>query len=215
MFRWTLALSILVSSAAAFGQSADVGLVNLVSGDVSFAPSTGAAGKLLAYMKLRDGDRINLSAGAQLRVVYFQGARQEFWTGPASFKVGKASSEAVSGYPKEVATLPASAPQRLARVPELMQQARLGGIQVRGMSRTQKASLDQQAAVSEARTTYAQMRGSAPADDITPELFLYSALHEYLLYDEMSKIVDEMLRRQPGNEDVKALSAWVKTRASK
>ncbi|MBI2753719.1 MAG: hypothetical protein HYX46_09445 [Betaproteobacteria bacterium] len=123
-------------------------------------------------------------------------------------------ADPISGRPAEIANLPATAPQRLERVPELMQHAKLGGIQVRGgITQAQRASLEQQAAVSEARVTYDRLRREMPADDITPELFLYAALYEYLLYDDMKTVADEMLRKQPNDDNVKALAAWVHSRA--
>jgi len=214
MVKWLMSLLFMFSSGTALAQGADVGLVNMVSGDVSFAPLSGARGKVRAFMKVRDGDRINVPAGGQVRVVFFAGARQERWAGPASFKAGKMGAEPISGRPAEVANLPATAPQRLERVPELMQHAKLGGIQVRGgITQAQRASLEQQAAVSEARVTYDRLRREMPADDITPELFLYAALYEYLLYDDMKTVADEMLRKQPNDDDVKALAAWVRSRA--
>ncbi len=214
VMRVRLAAILLTISGAALAQGADVGLVNLVSGEVTFVPLAGAPGKVQAFMRVRDGDRINVGTGAQVRVVFFEGARQERWQGPASFRAGKGAGEPISGQPAEVAKLPAGVPQRIARVPELMQNAKLGGIQVRGgVTRQQQASLDQQEVLREARATYSQMRTEMPGDDITPELFLYAALHDYLLYDEMRTVVAEMLRRQPNNEDVKALDAWVRSRA--
>ncbi|MGH8704316.1 MAG: hypothetical protein ACREUO_02745 [Burkholderiales bacterium] len=210
-----MAAVLLAASAGVFAQGADVGLVNLVSGEVTFAPLAGSPGKVQAFMRVRDGDRINVPSGAQVRVVFFDGARQESWSGPASFRAGKAASEPISGKPAEVAKLPASVPQRIARVPELMQNAKLGGIQVRGgATRQQQSSLDQQEALREARAAYDQMRKTMPADDITPELYLYAALHEYLVYDEMKTVVAEMLRKQPNNEDVKVLDSWVRSRTS-
>lgn len=216
MFKWMMSLLFMLSSGTALAQGADVGLVNMVSGDVSFAPLSGARGKVRAFMKVRDGDRIHVPAGGQVRVVFFAGARQERWAGPASFKAGKMGAEPISGRPAEVANLPATAPQRLERVPELLQHAKLGGIQVRGgITQAQRASLEQQAAVSEARVTYDRLRREMPADDITPELFLYAALYEYLLYDDMKAVADEMLRKQPNDDDVKALAAWVRSRAAR
>jgi hypothetical protein len=166
-------------------------------------------------MKLRDADRIEVAAGGEVRIVFFASGRQERWIGPASLRTGRNGAEPISGRPAEVTQLPAGVPQRIARVPELMQYAKLGGIQVRGMTPAQKASLEQQNAVAEARAIYENLRKDAAANDITPELFLYSALHEYLLYDEMKAVVDEMLRKQPDNEDVKALAAWVRSRVSR
>ena len=204
---------LLTVSSAALAQGADVGLVNLVSGDVSYAPPSGPSAKVQAFMKVRDGDRFDLPAGAQLRVVFFESARQERWLGPASFRAIKGASEPIAGKPAEVVNPPAGVQQRIARVPELMQYARLGGIQVRGgLTRQQQASVEQQETVRAARETYAQMRKDMPVDDITPELYLYAALYEFLVYDDMKTVVEEMLRKQPGNEDVKALSAWLKMR---
>ena len=207
---------LLALSSAALTQGADVGLVNLVTGDVSFVSASGPPTKAQAFMKVRDGDRFSLSAGAQLRVVFFDGARQERWVGPASFRATKEGSTPIAGKPAEVAVLPAGVQQRIARVPELIQYARLGGIQVRGgLTRQQKAGLEQQESIRAARATYAQMQREMPADDITPELYLYAALYEFLMYDEMKAVVAEMRRKQPENEDLKALEAWVTTRASR
>lgn len=200
------------TSAWASAQGADVGLVNLVVGDVTFAPLSGSPGKVQAFMRLRDGDRVTVPAGGQVRIVFFDGARQERWSGPASFRAAKAQSEPISGKPTDVQVLPASVPQRISRVPELMQNAKLGGIQVRGLTGRQQASIVQQESVRESRITYDRMRAEMPADDITPELFLYSALEEYLLYEDMKVVVEEMMRRQPGNEDVRSLAAYVDSR---
>lgn len=106
----------------------------------------------------------------------------------------------------------ATVPQRISRVPELMQNAKLGGIQVRGLTVRQQTSIVQQETVREAKVTYDKLRSEMPADDITPDLFLYSALEEFLLYEDMKTVVEEMLRRQPGSEDVRALAAYVDSR---
>jgi hypothetical protein len=215
MHRFLLSLLLMLSTSIASAQGADVGLVNMVSGDVTFTPQLGTPGKVQAFMKVRDGDRINVPAGGQVRVVFFEGARQERWMGPGRFRAGKSAAEPIAGKAAEVTTLPAGASQRIAQVPQLVQIAKLGGIQVRGMTRAQKASVEQQSAVNEARATYEKLRKDLPADDITPELFLYASLHEYLLYDDMKVAADEMLRKQPDNDQVKALLEWVRSRAAR
>ena len=188
----------------------DVGLVNLVSGDVTYAPKGGASARVTAFMKVREGDRFTVPGGAQVRVVYFEGSRQESFSGPASFVSGAQQSAVQSGAQPKVTGLPAGVPQRIARVPELMQNAKLGGIQVRGSPPAGKRAPD--GYVHEAQSTYDSLRKALPGDDITPELFLYSALNEYQLYDDMGPVVQEMQRKQPASEDVKALADWLKTR---
>ncbi len=215
MNRFFISLLLMLSVPITLAQSPDVGLVNLVSGDVTYTSTSGGPGKVQAFMKVREGDRLVVPAGGQLRVVFFDGSRQERWTGPASFRASKTGSEPISGKAAEIATLPAGASQRVAQVPQLVQIAKLGGIQVRGMTRTQKASVEQQTTVSEARAVYEKMRNELPADDITPELYLYAVLHDYLLYSDMKTVAEEMLRKQPGNNEVNQLLAWVNSRLAR
>jgi hypothetical protein len=159
------ALSLLVPAAQA---QEDVGLVGAVTGEVVFQ-----GGKAKAYMKVREGDRFEVPAGAQLSLVYFAGARQERWRGPSSLRAGRRESAPLAGKPAEVATLPASVPQRLARIPELTQNALFGGVTVRG---AKPPGGETEASLREARATYESMRRELPIDDLTPELFLYAAL---------------------------------------
>jgi hypothetical protein len=215
MNRFLVSMVLMLLVPIALAQSADVGLVNLVAGEVTFTPLSGNPGKVQPFMKVRDGDRFNVPAGGQVRVVFFEGARQERWTGPASFRATRAAGDPISGKAAEIATLPAGASQRMAQVPQLVQIAKLGGIQVRGMTVAQKASVEQQSTVGEARAVYEKMRKDMPADDITPELYLYAVLHDYLLYSDMKTVAEEMLRKQPGNDDVKQLLDWVNGRLAR
>jgi hypothetical protein len=160
---------LLGGQALGHAQGSDVGLVQQVAGDVSYVSSSGT-GKTRAFMKMREGDRFTVGAGARVQVVYFQNGRQETWRGPAGFKSGMDHSESLAGTVYEVAHLPLAVPQRIQKIPELLQMAKLGGIQVRGVKPKQQASLEQQAevAAAAARTTYTQLRQQLREDDITP-----------------------------------------------
>lgn len=213
--RSILAIALASLSLGAAAQSSDVGLINQLSGDVSYAGQGGTEAKAQAFMKVRQGDRFTLPAGAQLRVVYFNGSRQETWKGPASFRAGAQQSEGLSGQAAEAAQLPSGVAQKIAQVPNLVQIAKLGrsgGIAVRGGGKPGRLSSEQLAEVSQAKTTYAQMRQKASAEDITPELYYYSVLQDHLLYDDMKMVTDEMLKRQPGNPEALELAAYVKSR---
>ena len=50
---------------------------------------------------------------------------------------------------------------------------------------------------------------------LTPELHLYPALYAFIVYDEMKVVVAELRRKQPDNQDVKALDAWLTSRMSR
>jgi hypothetical protein len=218
-YRGSIAAAVIgaVVSVHAWAQAPalDVGLVNLLAGDVSYQSGNATAGKAQSFMKVREGDRFTVSSGAQVRVVYFQGGRQETWKGPAAFRAGSQQSDASSGAPSEVVTLPLTVPQKLSQVPELIQIARLGrsgGVQVRGTAKAPKLTAEQLAEVYSAKDVYRKLRALSTADDITPELYLYAVLQDYLLYEEMKPVVAEMAKRQPASADVQELVGWVNSK---
>lgn len=209
------AAALLAVTLGAGAQSSDVGLINQLSGEVAYVAQGGTQSKAQAFMKVRQGDRFTLPAGAQLRLVYFNGSRQEAWKGPASFKAGTQQSEALSGQAAEAAQLPSGVAQKIAQVPNLVQIAKLGragGIAVRGGGKPGRLSSEQQAELSQAKATYAQLRQKASAEDITPELYYYSVLQDHLLYSDMKAVTEEMLKRQPNNPEAQELAAYVKSR---
>jgi len=213
----SLGLAALLAVFGAAIAADDVGVVNLLSGDVSYASgkSTSTAN---AYMKVREGDKFTLPAGAQLRIAYFKGGRQESFTGPATLTTGADKSTQQSGAQPQVSTLPSGVPQKIAMTADNLQIARLGrsgGVAVRGVEREAKLTPQQQTEVRQARQTYEQLRKAAPANDINPELYLYAVLQDYLLYNDMKVVVAEMQKRQPSNPDVAAMVEYVKVKTEK
>jgi len=208
-----LGLLALLAAFSALAQT-DVGLINHMTGDVSYTSGSTAA-KAKPFMKVREGDRFTVPAGAQVRVVYFNGGRQESFSGPAAFTTGSQQSSVQSGAQPQVTTLPSGVPQKIAQTPELVAIAKLGrsgGVAVRGTGREQRLTPAQQAEVRQARQTYTEMRKTASADDIVPEQYLYAVLQDHLLYEDMKSVVAEMQKRQPANPDVAVMADYVKVK---
>lgn len=194
----------------------DVGLINQLTGSAAYTSGKESA-KAAPFMKVREGDRFSLPAGAQMRIVYFQSGRQETFNGPASFTAGAQQSAVQSGSQPHVSMLPAGVPQKIAQTPELIQIAKLGrsgGVAVRGVAREPRLNPNQQAEVRQAKDTYQKLRAQSAQDDITPELYLYSVLQDHLLYEDMKPVVDDMARRQPGNADVAAMVEYVRVKTA-
>jgi len=208
------------SGAAALGFAAiawagDVGLVNQLSGDVSYQAGGAAPAKASAFMKVRDGDKLSVAEGAVVRIVYFDGGRQETWKGPAAFKAGARQGEASSGK-AEVSQVPGGVAPKLAQTSEVLQIAKLGragGVTVRGVKKDLVTLPPaQQAEVAQAKKTYDSWKASATADDITPEIYYYTVLQDYMLYEEMRSVVRTMQEKQPQSQVVGELAAWVASR---
>lgn len=209
-----LLFAALALCSAAFAQD-DVGLVNHVAGDASYQSGASRA-QASAFMKVREGDRFTLAPGAQLRLVYFQGSRQETFTGPARFIAGKQESTMQGGAKPQVSTLPAGVSQRIAQTPELLAIAKLGragGITVRSGARLKPLTPEQEAEIAQARAEYVRLRQGAPAEDVSPEFFLLTVLDEHRQYQDMKDVVSEMQRRQPNSADVAAMAEYVEAKS--
>jgi hypothetical protein len=197
--------------------SADAGMINQLNGEVTYQASGVAAARASAYMKLREGDVLRVPAQSSMRMVYFATGRQEVWRGPAAFTVGAKESTTQAGQP-EVSQLPGGVPAKLAQTPDMLQIAKLGragSVTVRGGLRPTSLSSAQQAEVAEARKTYETMKAGMAADDIMPEIYFYTVIQNYSMYDEMKGLVKIMQTKQPGNEVVRDLDAWVENRRPK
>lgn len=210
-WAWTMSrgliAALLAAPAIAWAQ-ADIALVDLVSGDVTYGSPRG---RVTAYMKVREGDRFTLGRGAQVRLMFFKTATQEHYAGPASFTASPSGGFLHTGAKPRITSVPSFVPGRLSRVPELLQNAKLGGVTLRGAPKPRPDD----ALLRDARADYDRMRREASGDDITPELFLFITLTEYHRYDEMGRLADEMLRKQPNNEEAKTLASWVRTQSER
>lgn len=195
-------LASMASGVSAADAGGDVGLVNALQGDVSYQSKDAPARKAQAYMRVRHGDKIVLASGASIRISYTTASRQESWTGPGSFVATSAGGELLKGTKPEVAQLPAAVPQKLARVSELMNTSRVGGLVVRSAKAQTATSKEEVAA---AVATYESMRAAAAPSDVTPELFLYSVFQEHGMVDDLKIVAREMMLRQPDNAEIQQL----------
>ncbi|MDP2821864.1 MAG: hypothetical protein Q8O52_04180 [Sulfuritalea sp.] len=198
------AAALVMGGASAQEAAGDVALVNALQGDVSYQGKEGQVRKAQPYMRLRHGDKVVLaSAASSIRISYTTASRQESWVGPGSFVATSAGGELLKGNKPEVVQLPAAVPQKLARISELMNTSRVGGLVVRSVKAQTAASRDE---VAEAVAAYESMRAAAAPDDVTPELFLYSVFQEHGMVDDLKIVARNMQARQPNNPDIQQLA---------
>ena len=221
--RWASAVAhgvgvaICLSFAAASALASDVAVASLVQGEVMVEGPGAPPAKLTAYAKLFAGDVVQVPAGGQVRAVYLASGRQETWRGPARFRAALPMSEALSGTP-EVVQVPSAVPQKLAKIPELVQIARAsnsraGAVTLRSAAPSSTAEAQREQVLADARNTYAVMQADAAKDDITPELYLYATYQDYAMYPAMRGLTEVMLTKQPDNPQAKALAAWLAARS--
>lgn len=101
---FALAALCLVAGTALAGEA--VGQFTEVSGDVRLE-SAGQAAEAAPLARIREGDLVRLGAGATASLAWFESDREETWTGPGSFVVGRDGGQGQGGFmPARVAAEP-------------------------------------------------------------------------------------------------------------
>ncbi|MCX5887838.1 MAG: hypothetical protein NTY36_00110 [Deltaproteobacteria bacterium] len=223
-------IAFLTATVAAQTSSPDMGLITKLSGEATFwnKGENKEPVKVQAFMKVRQGDHLKLPAAVSLTLLYFASGRQETWKGPATLIAGDTESAAVSDQKTpppqpEVKFLPAKASRQIAEAPLTLSPvstSKSGVIQTMGPKCEPTAknatplSSEDQKKIREAEKVYRDLKKSAAADDITPELYFFSVLAEHRQFPDMAKMVDAMLQKRPGDAALKDLKARLRSQAA-
>ncbi len=160
---------------------ADAAMITQLSGEVSIN-SGGTTQKAVSFLKVATGDKLTLTSGARVQLVYFGNGRQEVWTGGGLVEVGGLDSK--STLKPEVSQLPPLVVNQLAKTPAAGQQGKTGMIRVRSLTNPDAAKhLDKQ---------YAELKKSAVEGDTTPEVFLLSGLIEIKEFNRAKSLLADL-----------------------
>lgn len=198
-FKCLAAIALLIFPLLAAAADKEAGMITQTQGNTTYTSGQDKDKPVVAFMKLRAGDKLKLSKDAKLQLVYFENGRQETWNGAAKVVVGATESQSSdAANPVQVKKLPPIVLQQLSRAPGVVSdlKSRSGMILVRSLPMTELRKLDE---------NYTALRKDAAEDDVTPELYMLAGLHELKLYRDMKPVLEEMRRRQPNNPEVLAV----------
>jgi hypothetical protein len=211
----------------------EVGLVTKLSGEVTYwnDDDQKEPARVKAFMKIRQGDQIKLSANSVVQLLYCSNGRQETWEGPATFSVGSLESQALDErkpLPQpEVKMLPSRVTQRIVDAPIPLPRSRIcvaGSIPFLGLPKKEPPAapaitpvLTEEAKIKikAAKEHYKSLRKQINIDDVTAELYLLSVLANYEQYQDMEQVIDTMLEKRPGDNTLKELRAWARSQSLK
>lgn len=160
---------------------ADVGMITQLSGDVSVTIGSNTQ-PAKPFFKLNTGDKLAVSNGGRVQIVYFGNGRQEVWKDGVQLEVGSVNSTS-AGKP-DVTQLPPLVALQLAKMPTTGQQSKAGMIRMRSMTTPETyAQLDKQ---------YGDLKRRADADDTTPEVYLLSGLVELKDFKRAKSVLAEL-----------------------
>ncbi len=192
-------VSIFALATLGFAVQASEVLLTMVKGPDCQLKTDHAVSPLMPFMKVHAGDRLALGAGCTAQLLYTGTGRQETWNGAVTLTIGEQQSQSNGAADPVVKTLPTAALKRLAKAPGVLTdiRSRTGMVMVRSGGLLDK--------LRETEALYEEMRCAAMPDDITPELYLISALYELKLFRDVEEIVAEIVARQPDNSEAKSI----------
>lgn len=199
--KFLMAVFLLISSP---GWTAEVALVTAIKGDVWLGDETDGMLPLQAFVKLRDGDILQLGDKARLQLVYFQSNRQETWSGPGNVEVAVAQGRMVAGMPSlQTQQLSPQLAKQIARTPAPDSKGKLAALRTRSLALAES--------LGQVQKTYQDMRARVASSDRNPELYLLSAYFELREYDRIQEALRQLGESYPGDLEIKVLkSLYVK-----
>jgi hypothetical protein len=186
----------LISAASVAHAIGDVALVTAVQGKVlRILPNTQAP--LETFVKLKEGDQLILQKSSSLRLVYFQGGRQETWTGEGTLEIRVVESNATRLAPPEVKVLPALIVKQIAKTPTLDSQGRAGVTRLR--------SLGSSDALGKLEAEYDRLRVESGGNDLNAEIYMLSGLYELREVERVENFLNDLQLRHKGNSEAMVL----------
>lgn len=177
---------------------ADTVLVTGVSGAVTLESVGNTKMALEPFVRLKEGDRLNLPAAASLSLVYVGKARQESWQGAGSLLIGEAESKAVAGQPQlKARPLPPEVARQMNRTPVASADGKVGMLRTRSVPPVD--------AVTRLEREYQEMRSQTTAADILPEVYLLAGLYDLRQYERVEAELKRIVAAYPNDPGVPAL----------
>lgn len=178
--------------------SGDVALVTGLQGKVTRSVTAGP-GTIEAFVKLKQGDVLRLEKGSSIKLVYFEGGRQEIWSGEGRLDIAGTESKGSGLSAPEVKMLPSVLVKQIAKTPSLDSQGRAGVMRLRAVSGP--------GALSSLEAEYDRMRVELGRNDLNADIFLLAGLLELREFDRVEVILEGIPTRYPNNPDARMLVA--------
>jgi hypothetical protein len=208
--RWGAGLALALSGiAATAAEDAATGLVTQAQGTVQIVAADGKVIPALAFSKLKAGTKVTTGKDGRFQIVYLRNGLQETWGANSQIELGETESKPVNASKlPAIRQLPDSILKGLTRAPDAI--ANIGSSQ--GMIRVRSAF--DSSKLEAAEKDYKTLRAQAPEDDVTPELYLLAAFSDLKQFDRLKQPLEEMLKRQPANPEIRRIhAAYAKRRA--
>lgn len=173
---------------------ADTAMITQLQGNVVQAGQPARA-----LTKLRQGDTVALSPGAQVEIIYLDNGRQEKWANGSRFTVGSEKSEALKGEPVSVSKIPLVIAKQLGKTPDgSTSTSRVGMVRLRATNLMKLREIED---------NYLRFKQEAQPGSWVAELYKLNGL---LTLNELALLEDfvgDMRRNAPNDPGVAEIAA--------
>jgi hypothetical protein len=181
-------------------KATETAMITTVKGVVWVEDVSSDRTPLQTFIKLYDGDSLQLGEDAHLQIVYFKSASQETWAGPGIIVIGEDKSKPLTtSLQPQTKQLSLQLTTQLAKTPTTDSRGRLTVARTRNFGPA--LSVDQ------VKRSYVEMCAKSEADDRNPELYLLSAYFEIKEYDLVRETLTKLEGKFPGDMEIKLLKS--------
>ncbi|MHC1711433.1 MAG: hypothetical protein AB9872_04695 [Solidesulfovibrio sp.] len=186
-------------------------LVSAIKGPANISPADGPKKPLEVFTRLREGERLEVTRGAEVQLAFLQKGVRETWSGPATVLItadGGQSPDSAS--PPVTDKLPVRARPAGGEASSILTQA---GEQATAQVKTREVTLpedkplsdEEKAQLAEIEAQVAQMRQAAGPADVGPDIVL---LEELTRLQQRRKLGEELKRLRDAHPDNATLANW-------
>ncbi len=189
-------------------------IVTAVTGDVTYVRSSESTNPqaVMPFLKLEEGDRLNLSLDASINVLFIARGLGETWQGPKTLLVqgGELLSQSQGTWARKRPKLLKSL---LFEPQKVLDQSAL----IRFISQPDGTPPPLPTPLPgfsepDIQKTYTILRKEFGENDTTPDLYLLSVLFEYGQYDRMLPLFQDLLATHRSNPILLDLKKWIESR---
>ncbi|HCC53729.1 MAG TPA: hypothetical protein DEQ20_02195 [Desulfobulbaceae bacterium] len=180
--------------------AAESALITAVKGAVWVEDAKHEHIALRTFIKLHEGDNLQLGENASLQLIYFKSANQETWLGPGNIVIGEDKSKAITTQLQpQIKHLSTQFTTQLAKTPTTDSRGKIAVVRTRAFGPS--------ANIEQVKRTYIDMCAKSEANDRNPELYLLSAYFEIKEYELVRETLTQLEARYPDYPEVKLLKS--------
>ncbi len=204
---WAVFGSSLLVGSLAWGQTPSA-MVLGVQGDVVLELANKTQTQSLEpLVRLLEGDRLRLAAGASVRLLYARSGTQEEWQQAGVLRIERAQSAILRGQPQlSTRQLPTAIVQQMARTPHSDSTGRIGGVRLRNLPLDSGAPPDA-AKLAQLEANYQALRQNAAPDDHGPDIYFLAGLRDLAAHERLRSELQQLQERYPNDAVVARLQA--------